>query len=181
MHVAHKIFAERYEEQNTEHAAEQRTQEDFKERNRYFGILCLEDVKRRQSENGSCHHYSRRCAYRLHKHVLAKCILALHRVRQSYCYDGNRYGCLKHLSHFQTQVGCRSTKNHRHYKAQAHRIGGHFGIFPIRTEYRLILLAFFQFSEGTLGKFHRQFFFFFVLHNVICFLWLFITIFSSFG
>ena len=105
MHVADEILAERDEEQDSYHTAEQRTEENLEERYCHVGILGLQDIDGRQSEDGSCHHGSRTGSDALDDDVLAQCLAALGGCRHSHGDDGDRNGCLKHLTHLESEVG----------------------------------------------------------------------------
>ncbi len=75
MHVLDKILAEGYEEQNSEHAAEERAEEYLDEIHGDFGVGGLENIEGRKGEDGTCHNHTRAGTYALYDYVLANGIL----------------------------------------------------------------------------------------------------------
>ena len=150
MHVGNEIFAERDKHQHAEHTAKHRTEEYFNETYRNgVAILGLKDVERREGEDGSCHHNSRRGADRLDYHVLSEGVFLLQRARHSDCDDCNRNCRLKHLPHFQSEICRRGTEDNRHHKTHYHRVGSHFRILTVGAHHGDILLARLQLAESV--------------------------------
>ncbi len=77
VHVLYEIFSERYEEQNAQHSAEQRTEEYLQIAYGYFGILGLQYVQSGKGKDGTCYNYARRAANRLYDNVLSQGIIFL--------------------------------------------------------------------------------------------------------
>ena len=106
VHVLHEVFAERNHEQDAEDAAEQRRHEHLDERDAHLRILCLQDVDGGQREDGSGYDGARAGTDALDDYVLAQRVLALGECRCAYGDDGDRDGCLEHLAHLQSEIGC---------------------------------------------------------------------------
>ena len=60
MHVAHKVFTERNEEEDANDATQERCQEDFEEADADLGIgeLRVKDVEGREGEDGTSHNHT---------------------------------------------------------------------------------------------------------------------------
>ena len=154
VHFFHEIFAERNEEQNAQQATQQRTKEHFQEVDRDFRIFHLQNVEGGKGENCTRHHNARRCANGLNQHIFAKRIFAFGDSCNAGSNDGNRDCSLKHLTHFQTQVGCGSAENHCHHQTHTHRIAGGFGVRFVGTHRGNVFFPGLQFCERIFGQSH---------------------------
>ena len=78
MHVAHKVLAERYEEQDAQDSSEGRSQEDLHKRSGHLGILGLQNIDGWQGEDGSRHHGTRTGSDTLYDDILAISLVGTH-------------------------------------------------------------------------------------------------------
>ena len=156
VHVLDKIFAERYQEQDAENAAERRSDKHFEE----VGLQ-IEHINGRQHKDGTSHHRSRARADALDDDILAQGILALGGRRHTDGYNGDRDGGLEHLSYLEAKVGSGGRKQHHHEQAPCHTPNIHLRVLSARTHYRLVLLALMQLSKSVVGQLYRVFLFFF--------------------
>ena len=62
----------------------------------------MQDVERREREDGSCHNAATAGTDGLDDDILAQCVLALEGTGESDTNDGDRYGGLEHLADLQT-------------------------------------------------------------------------------
>ena len=152
VHVLHEITAERYQEQDSQTASQQRSKEDLEEVDRNLRILGLQDVQRGQRKDGSCHDDARRGSDALDDDVLAQGALALGGGAQTHGDDGDGNGGLEDLSHLQTQIGSGRREDDRHDNTPRDAPRVDLGVLALRTHQRLIALACLQFAERVVGE-----------------------------
>ncbi len=98
VHVAHEVLAERNEEQDSQDSSQGRSHEYLHKRSGHLGILSLQDVDGWQGEDGSRHHGTRTGSDTLDDDILAQGLVALGGCAHAYGDDGDRDGCLEHLT-----------------------------------------------------------------------------------
>ena len=163
MHVAYEVLAERNEEQDSQHASQGRSHENLHKRSSHFRIFSLQDVDGWQGEDGSCHHGTRAGSDALDDDVLAQCLAALGGGAYAHGDDGDRDGCLEHLTHLQAQIGCGGREDDGHHDAPGHRPSVYLGINLVGRHQRLVFLPVLEFAECVLGELHIIFFFHYLL------------------
>ena len=104
--LLYEIFAERNQQQDTEHSSDERAEEYLGEIHREFRISVLQDVQGREGEYRSCHYYTGAGADGLDDDILAQGVLALECAGESYRYYRYRYGGLEDLPYFQSEESC---------------------------------------------------------------------------
>ena len=121
VHVAHEIFAERDQQQDAEHTAEQRRQEDLVE-------LRFEpqNVESGQREDGSGDDDPGTCADRLDNDVLSEHVAAAGEVADADGDDGDRDGGFEDLTDAQTEVRGGGGEDDGHQDAECDRVRGYF-------------------------------------------------------
>ena len=117
MHVLHEIFTEGDEEEYAQHTSQQGAEENLEEVDGDFRILGLEDIEGWEGEDGSRHNHARAGTDRLDDDILAKGVFLAERSREADGDDGDGYGGLKHLAHFQAEVCGGRTEYHTEYQA----------------------------------------------------------------
>lgn len=163
MLLLYEIFAERNQQQDTEHSSDERAEEYLGEIHREFRISVLQDVQGREGEYRSCHYYTGAGADGLDDDILAQGVLALECAGESYRYYRYRYGGLEDLPYFQSEESCGSREDDGHHEADGHGPYSYLRIDFVRIEKRLVLLAGFQFPECVFGK---SYFFIFFAHKI---------------
>ena len=136
VHFLHKILAERNQEQDTQHAAQQGTQDHLPELD-----LHSQDIDGRQGKDGSRHHCTAAAADTLDNHILRKALLETQGAREAHGDDGNGDGSLEYLAHLQAQICSGGAEQDYHQDADAHRIRRGLGILFRGGQKRLILFA----------------------------------------
>ena len=154
VHFLHEILPERDEEQDAQHAAQQRAQEHLPEID-----LHPEDIDGRQREDGARHDGAGAAADGLDDHVLRQAVLFLERSGQAHGDDGDRNRRLEHLPDLQAQVGRRRREQHHHQNADAHRIRRNLGITLRRIQDWLVFLTGLQLPLRVLRQGNRFFLF----------------------
>ncbi len=119
MHVAHKVFTERNEEEDANDATQERCQEDFEEADADLGIgeLRVKDVEGREGEDGTSHNHARAGTDGLDDDIFAKRILALGGRSKTDGDDGDGDSCLKDLSDLEAEIGGGCTEDDCHEQA----------------------------------------------------------------
>ncbi len=142
-----EVFPERDQEQDAQHAAEQRAEEHLHEIH-----VQSEDVDGRQGEHRAGHDDARAGADALDDDVLAQRAFLFGGTGEADRQDGDRNGCLEHLAHLQAQIGRGGREDDRHDQAEADRPGRDLGIILFGLQKRFVLLAWCEFPEGILRK-----------------------------
>ena len=115
--------------------------------------LQAEDVECRECEDCSCHDNTRRSTYRLNDNIFAEHTLLLATNRADTCrQDCDRNSRLEHLSHLQTEEGCRSREDDSHNNTHSHRVWRSLGRGALCRHHRLVLLARLQLTIGIFGQ-----------------------------
>ena len=154
VHLLHEILPERDEEQDAQHAAQQRTQEHLPEID-----LHSEDIDGRQREDGPRYDGAGAAADGLDDHILRKAVFLLEGARQAHGDNGDRNRRLEHLPDLEAQVGRRRGEQHHHQNADAHRIRRDLGITLRRIQDRLVFLTGLQLPLRVLRQGNRFLFF----------------------
>ena len=165
MHVAHKVLAERYEEQDAQDSSEGRSQEYLHKRSGHLGILGLQNIDGWQGEDGSRHHGTRTGSDTLYDHILTQGLVALGGCTHTYGNNSDRDSSLEHLSYLQSKIGSCRRKDDSHHNTPGYRPCIDLRISLVGTHQGLILLTVLQLAEGILGEIH---FFFHRVKNKIC-------------
>ena len=101
VHVLHEILAEGYQEEDAQYASQQGRQKYLQEVDFDVGILALQDEEGGQREDSSRHNHARTSTNALNDDVLAKRVFAMGSTAEANGNDGDRYGCLEDLTHFE--------------------------------------------------------------------------------
>ena len=109
VHVLHEVAAEGNQQHDTQHAAEERREEDLVELR-----LQTENVKCRQGEDRTGDDHARTGADGLDNGVLTEHVLLARERTHSHGDDGDRDGRLEHLAHLQPQIGSRGREDDGH-------------------------------------------------------------------
>ena len=161
VHLLDEVLAEGNHEQDAQHAAEERREENLPE-----GGVEPQDVERREGEDGSGDNDARRGADGLDDDVLAQHVLLAQHGAHAHGDDGNRDGGLEDLAHAQPQIGSGGREDDGHGDAHEHRVGGDFNRGGRGRHDGSVLLAGFEFAVGVLGK---RCFGCFLVHVKVCF------------
>ena len=154
MHVAHKVLAERYEEQDAQDSSEGRSQEYLHKRSGHLGILGLQNIDGWQGEDGSRHHGTRTGSDTLYDHILAQGLVALGGCAHTYGNNSDRDSSLEHLSYLQSKISRCRRKDDSHHNTPGYRPHIDLGISLVGTHQGFILLTVLQLAEGILGEIH---------------------------
>ena len=157
VHLLHEVFTERNEEQDAQHAAQQRTQDHLPEIH-----LNAQNVDGRQGEDGARHHGAGTAAHALDNHVLAKPLFEAQGAREAHGDDGDGNGRLEHLAHLKAQVRRRGTEKNDHQQTDGHGIRSGFRILLLRIQDGSVLLSRLQLPVRVL----RQLDLFFLFHSL---------------
>ena len=147
VHLLHEVLAERDQEQDAQHAAQQRAADHFPEIH-----LHAQDVDGGQGEDGAGHNGSAAAADALDDDILRETLLQAQGAGQTHGDDGDGDGCLEHLAHLEAEV-CRSgAEQDNHQDTNAYRIRSGFGVFLRGIQDGLVRFAGFQFPVRVLRK-----------------------------
>lgn len=147
VHLLDEVFAEGYEQYDSQESAEERRQE-------YLVEVGVESqyVERRQREDGSGDYHARAGAYRLYDDILSEHVLLAREVAYADGDDCDRYGGLEYLADLQPEeCGC-GREDDGHDYAHGYRVGRDFGRRARCGHHRLVGFAVTQFAVSVFGQ-----------------------------
>ena len=147
VHVLDEVFPEGNEEQDAEHAAEQRGKEHLPEVH-----LQAQDIDGGQGEDGARYDYARTGADGLDDHILPQTAFLAEGGGESDGEDSDRDGRFEDLADLEAEIGRCGGEDDGHQKAYRDGIGGDFRVGFFRFEQGLVTLAR---LEGAAGVFRQ--------------------------
>ena len=147
VHVLDEIFPERYNEQDTEQAAEKRRKENLIELR-----LQPQNIECRKRKNSSGDDNPGACADGLDNGVLSERVLLSEDGAHADGDNRYRYGRLEHLPHFQTEISRSRREEDGHDEPHRNRIGGNLLRLRAGGQDGFVRFARLQLGVGIVGQ-----------------------------